>query len=420
MEGSKAFSKAFMKRWNIPTAEYESFTDFNAAKTYLEKFAPGTVVIKASGLAAGKGVLLPETKEEALEGLKQIMVDNIFGTAGSEVVLEERLSGQEVSVLAFSDGYSVHVMPPAQDHKRAYDGDQGPNTGGMGAYAPAPIATPELLKEVEEKVLKRAVDGMRKEGYPFVGVLYAGMMLDPRGPKVLEFNCRFGDPETQVILPLLSDDSDLAEICLACAEGRLDSVRIEFKKAFAATVVAAAHGYPGSYEKLKPITVKGQMPTDVNVFHAGTKLNADNTLVTNGGRVLTVTGVDSTLQGALQKAYAGLSQMHFEGMQFRKDIGWRALELLANPNKQKMTYADAGVSIDAGNSLVDRIKPLVRSTARTGSNSDIGLKGVFDLMRCGFKDPVLVSGTDGVGTKLKIAHSVGKHDTIGRLPFSPL
>lgn len=260
LEGSKSFSKDFMKKHQIPTAAYETFTDFEKAKAYVESF-PGQLVIKASGLAAGKGVLLPETKEEAIEGLKSIMVDSIFGDAGSEVVIEERLTGEEVSVLAFSDGYTVIPMPAAQDHKRAYDGDKGPNTGGMGAYAPAPIFTPELATEVKRTVLQPTVDGMRRDGYPFIGILYAGLMLTPSGPKVLEFNVRFGDPETQVVLPLLDDSSDLYEIMMAAAEGRLDSVKVMFKPACAATVVVAAQGYPGSYEKGKEIQIASSIPS---------------------------------------------------------------------------------------------------------------------------------------------------------------
>ncbi|TPX55225.1 hypothetical protein PhCBS80983_g05496 [Powellomyces hirtus] len=412
LEGSKAFSKDFMKKHNIPTAAYELFTDFEKAKSYIAS-VKGDIVIKASGLAAGKGVLLPETKEEAIEGLKSIMVDSVFGEAGQEVVIEERLTGEEVSVLAFSDGYTVIAMPAAQDHKRAYDGDKGPNTGGMGAYAPAPIYTSELAANVQTSVLQATIDGMRRDGYPFVGVLYAGLMLTPAGPKVLEFNARFGDPETQVILPLLDDSSDLFEIMLAAAEGRLDSVKVAFKDACAATVVLAASGYPGSYEKGKTITV-GSAPSGVHVFHAGTKVEG-GALKTSGGRVLAVTGVASDLQQAIAKAYENVKLVQFEGAQYRKDIGHRAVSLL-NGKKTTggATYAAAGVDIDAGNDLVEKIKPLVKATRRSGADADLGgFGGLFDLKAAGFRDPVLVSGTDGVGTKLTIAQKVGKHDTIG-------
>jgi phosphoribosylamine--glycine ligase/phosphoribosylformylglycinamidine cyclo-ligase len=212
-------------------------------------------LFQASGLAAGKGVLMPESKEEALEGLKAIMVNKEFGDAGSEVVVEECLEGDELSFLSFSDGYTVVSLPPAQDHKRALDGDKGPNTGGMGCYAPTPIGTQDLIEEVQRTILQPTIDGMRRDGFPFVGMLFTGIMLTASGPKVLEYNVRFGDPETEVVLPLLSDDTDLAEILLACAEGRLDAVSITIKNAYAATVIIASGGYPGSYAKGKEITI---------------------------------------------------------------------------------------------------------------------------------------------------------------------
>ncbi|KAJ2764306.1 Bifunctional purine biosynthetic protein ade1, partial [Coemansia nantahalensis] len=222
IEGSKAFSKDFMARHGIPTAAYGNFTDYEKACAFV-RGAPFDVVIKASGLAAGKGVLIPTSKDEALQALKAVMVDREFGAAGDEVVVEERLEGQEISVLALSDGYTVAAFPAAQDHKRAHDNDQGPNTGGMGAYAPAPVATPELMSAIYASVLKPSIDGMRRDGFPFVGCLFTGFMLTADGPKVLEYNCRFGDPETEAVLPLLDDACDLAEVFLAAAEGRLDA-----------------------------------------------------------------------------------------------------------------------------------------------------------------------------------------------------
>ncbi|KAJ1838762.1 Bifunctional purine biosynthetic protein ade1, partial [Coemansia sp. RSA 2708] len=222
VEGSKAFSKDFMKKHGIATAAYGNFTNYEQARAFIES-ASFDVVIKASGLAAGKGVLIPKTKSEALDALKSVMVDREFGSAGDEVVIEELLVGQEISVLTLSDGYTVTSFPAAQDHKRAYDNDEGPNTGGMGAYAPAPVATPELLKTIHETVLQPSIDGMRRDGFPFVGCLFTGFMLTADGPKVLEYNCRFGDPETEVVLPLLDDSCDLAEVFLAAAEGRLDA-----------------------------------------------------------------------------------------------------------------------------------------------------------------------------------------------------
>lgn len=320
MEGSKTFSKDFMKKHNIPTAAYENFTDYAKAKAYLESINH-RVVLKASGLAAGKGVLIPTTKEESLAGLKSIMDDKEFGDAGNEVVIEEYLEGQELSVLAFSDGYTVIPLPPLQDHKRAYDGDQGPNTGGMGVYAPTPISTPELMETVKRTILQPTIDGMRHDGFPFVGMLFTGLMLTASGPKVLEYNVRFGDPETEVALPLLGDDSDLAEIMLACAEGRLDAVTITTKQAYGATVIIASGGYPGSYPKGKEITI-GQLPKDVMVFHAGTALK-DGKLVTAGGRVLAVSAIGTTLREAVDKAYEGVKCVQFEGMMYRKDIAHR-------------------------------------------------------------------------------------------------
>ncbi|CAO3666861.1 hypothetical protein G6F70_004244 [Rhizopus microsporus] len=412
MEGSKAFSKDFMKKHNIPTAAYENFTDYEKAKKYVES-VDHKVVLKASGLAAGKGVLMPENKEEALEGLKAIMVNKEFGDAGSEVVIEECLEGQELSFLAFSDGYTIIPLPPAQDHKRALDGDKGPNTGGMGCYAPTPIGTPALIEEVKRTILQPTIDGMRRDGFPFVGMLFTGIMLTASGPKVLEYNVRFGDPETEVVLPLLSDDTDLAEIMMSCVEGRLDAVAITTKNAFAATVIIASGGYPGSYAKGKEITLP-ENTSDITIFHAGTKV-VDNKLLTDGGRVLAVSAVANTLREAVDKAYVGVKSIQFENMYYRNDIAHRAFKHAEqNDKKTGLSYADAGVSIDAGNLLVQKIKPLVKSTRRVGADSDIGgFGGLFDLKAAGFVDPILVSATDGIGTKLKIAQDCNIHNTVG-------
>ncbi|KAI9208830.1 phosphoribosylglycinamide synthetase [Polychytrium aggregatum] len=410
IEGSKAFSKDFMKRHNIPTARYQNFTDFEKAKAYIESL-PYSVVIKASGLAAGKGVLIPESKEEAIAGLKSIMLDHTFGSAGNEVVVEERMEGEEASILAITDGYTIVTLPAAQDHKRINDGDQGLNTGGMGAYAPAPVVTKSLMQDIRRTILQPSIDGMRREGFPFVGVLFAGLMITASGPKVIEFNCRFGDPEVQTVLPLLEERCDLAELLLAASEGRLDSVPLFLSERHACTVVVAAGGYPNAYAKGKPITVHQSTTPDVSVFHAGTAIS-NGQLVTAGGRVIAVTAVADTLEKAIHLARENVSLIQFEQMHYRRDIGHRALSRLLN--SQGTTYAEAGVSIDAGNLLVDKIKPLVKSTSRSGADAVIGgFGGLFDLKAAGFRDPVLVSGTDGVGTKLKIAFAVGKHDTIG-------
>ncbi|KAF9584576.1 Bifunctional purine biosynthetic protein ade1, partial [Lunasporangiospora selenospora] len=413
MEGSKTFSKDFMKKHNIPTAAYENFTDATKAKEFI-KNADFNVVLKASGLAAGKGVLIPTTKEEACEGVNQILVDKVFGTAGNELVIEEFLEGQELSILAFSDGYTVVPLPPAQDHKRIFDNDQGPNTGGMGCYCPTPVATPEVLADIKRTILQPTIDGMRRDGFPFVGILFTGIMLTSSGPKVLEYNVRFGDPETEVVLPLLSDDTDLAEVMLACTEGRLDSVRVGIKPGFAATVVVASGGYPGSYPTGKEIAIQSTAQ-DIIIFHAGTTIK-EGKLLTAGGRVLAATGVAKDLREAVDKAYAGVGAISFDGMFFRKDIAHRAFKFLAeaSASANQMTYAQAGVSIDAGNLLVQKIKPLVKATRRVGADSEIGgFGGLFDLKAAGFADPILVSATDGVGTKLKLAHQTGIHDTIG-------
>ncbi|RHZ79584.1 hypothetical protein Glove_144g80 [Diversispora epigaea] len=411
MEGSKTFAKDFMKRHNIPTAAYENFSDYEQAKDYL-KSVSYNVVIKASGLAGGKGVLIPTNKEEAFNALKEIMVDQVFGSAGNEVVIEEYLEGQELSILTFSDGYTIVNLPPAQDHKRAFDGDQGPNTGGMGCYCPTPIVTSELNDQIKNMILQPTIDGMRRDGFPFVGMLFTGLMITDFGPKVLEYNVRFGDPETEVVLPLLSEDTDLAEIMLACAERRLDSVKVKIKQSYAATVVITSGGYPKNYLKGKEISI-ADVPSDVIVFHSGTSIK-DDKLVTSGGRVLSITGVANTLKEAVEKAYDGVKAIQFEKMFYRKDIAHRAFAYLDKKDKKVMTYESSGVSIDSGNLLVQKIKSLVKSTQRSGSNCEIGgFGGSFDLKAAGFNDPILVSTTDGVGTKLKISQATNIHNTIG-------
>lgn len=318
LEGSKAFSKAFMQRHGIPTGQAEIFDDYEAAVAYVQTLeAPP--VIKASGLAAGKGVLLPESREGAVDVLHQMLVERRFGTASATVLVEERLTGPEMSVLAFSDGETLRVMPVAQDHKRLLDDDQGPNTGGMGAFVPSPLATPELLAQVERQILRPALDGIAAEGAPYVGVLYAGLMLTDAGPKVLEFNCRFGDPETQVILPLMA--SDLAEVMLACVEGRLAQTALTWKNEAAVAVVMASAGYPGSYETGKPIRgLDAAEALGCSLFHAGTR-RQDGQFLTDGGRVLAVTALGPDLPQAAEKAYAGVDCVHFEGAIHRHDIG---------------------------------------------------------------------------------------------------
>lgn len=318
LEGSKAFAKEFMVRHGIPTAASVQFTDFDEATRYL-RGVDDPPVIKASGLAAGKGVILPITKQEAAHVLNRILNEGQFGEAGSTVLLEERLRGTELSVLAFCDGEHLHIMPPAQDHKRVRNSDQGPNTGGMGAFTPSPLVTPELLAQVEAEVLRPTLEGMAAEGAPYRGVLYAGLMLTKQGMRVLEFNCRFGDPETQVVLPLL--ESDLAEIFLACAEGRLDEVDVRWRSDAAVTVVMASGGYPGEYTTGVEITgVEDAESLGCTVFHAGTRW-MDERLLTDGGRVLAVTALGDTVTTAANRAYAGVGEISFNEAHYRTDIG---------------------------------------------------------------------------------------------------
>ena len=320
IEASKSFAKDFMVRHHIPTARYVTLSDFDSAVKYLES-VDYPVVIKASGLAAGKGVILPETNEEAVSALEDILVDKTFGAAGVEVVIEERMSGQEVSLMAFTDGTTVAPMVAAQDHKRLLDGDNGPNTGGMGAYVPAPIFTNELLQEAIEKVLRPAVDGLRNEGRKFVGVLYAGLMLTKDGIRVLEFNCRFGDPETQVVLPLL--ETDLVEIANACVDGRLNEVDVRWKNGAAVCVVLASKGYPEKVESGKLVTFEA-LPENMVCFHAGTKADGDK-VFTSGGRVFGMMAWAERIDVAIKGVYANIEKITFDGCQYRNDIARRSL-----------------------------------------------------------------------------------------------
>ncbi|RKF59090.1 Bifunctional purine biosynthetic protein ADE1 [Erysiphe neolycopersici] len=413
MEGSKTFSKDFMKRHNIPTAKYENFSNFDEAKQYLQT-VKHNVVIKASGLAGGKGVIIPNSKSEAYTALENIMLHEKFGSAGKEVVIEEFLEGEELSILTFSDGYTFRSLPPAQDHKRIFDGDQGPNTGGMGCYAPTKVATPELIKEVETKILEPTISGMRNEHFPFRGTLFTGLIITKDGPKVLEYNVRFGDPETPTLLPLLSKETDLAEIMLACTEGWLSSVNLKIDPLFSATVVIAAGGYPGSYSK--GTTMNIQAPTtNVNLFHAGTTLS-DGRLQTSGGRVIAAQATSDTIEKAVKTAYFGVENIKFDGMFYRKDIAHRALiPSASHPKKEALTYKSAGVNIDAGNEFVERIRKAVASTARPGADAEIGgFGGELNLDQAGYKGaPILVGAIDGVGTKLMIAQAMRNHNSVG-------
>lgn len=322
IEGSKAFSKALMKKYGIPTAAYEVFTDKDAALSYVEaQGAP--IVVKCDGLALGKGVVVAQTLEEAKEAVVNMMENKAFGEAGAKVVIEECMTGPEVTVLAFTDGKTIVPMPSSQDHKRAYDGDKGPNTGGMGAISPCPNYTPELSKICMDTIFLPTVKALNAEGRTFKGVIYFGMMLTPEGPKVVEYNARFGDPECQAVLSLL--ETDLMDILEACVDGTLDQLDVKFKDAASCCLVLASGGYPVAYEKGKEITGLDQV-TDAVVFHAGTK-KQDGKFLTNGGRVLGVTAVAPTLREAVVKAYAAAGPVSFEKMHFRTDIGYHILDV---------------------------------------------------------------------------------------------
>ena len=321
IEGSKAFAKDLMAKYNIPTAAYGVFTETDKAIQFAQKIGVPCVV-KADGLAAGKGVLICDSMEDAENAIKDILVDNKFGSAGSRVVVEEFLVGQEVSVLAFADGEHIVPMVSAQDHKRIFDNDKGLNTGGMGAYSPAPIYTDDVRAIVEKEVLAKTLEAMKKEGRSFSGVLYAGLMLTADGPKVLEFNARFGDPETQAVLPRL--ESDLAEIMLAVCEKRLDQVEIKWSDNPCVCVVLASGGYPETSEKGKVITGLEKAADNAIIFHAATKL-VNGKYQTNGGRVLGISAQDETIVRAITKAYKAVSEISFENMQYRTDIGRKAL-----------------------------------------------------------------------------------------------
>lgn len=317
IEGSKAFSKELMKKYNIPTAAYETFDDMEKALEYI-KTCPLPIVVKADGLALGKGVTIAETREAAAAAVRAAMEDKVFGASGDKIVVEEFLTGPEVSVLSFTDGKTVVPMVSSMDHKRALDGDKGPNTGGMGTIAPNPYYTEDIAKICMETIFKPTIEALNKEGRPFSGCLYFGLMLTADGPKVIEYNCRFGDPETQVVLPLL--ESDLLDIMLKIYDGKLSDAEVKFKDQCAACVVMASNGYPKKYETGFEIT----MPKDKNIYVAGAKLNGGK-LETSGGRVLGVTETAPTLGEAIDKAYAVVDMIDFANAYYRKDIGRRAL-----------------------------------------------------------------------------------------------
>ena len=324
IEGSKVFSKELMQKYNIPTAEYKVFDNAEEAIDYIKERNEFPTVIKADGLALGKGVIIPENLDDAIAGVKEIMEDKIFGASGNNIVVEEFLTGPEVSVLAFTDGKCVKPMVSSMDHKRALDGDKGLNTGGMGTVSPNPYYTQEVAKECMDKIFMPTINAMNNEGRTFKGCLYFGLMITPKGPKVIEYNCRFGDPETQVVLPRLK--TDIVDIFEAIDNETLSDLDVEWSDDACACVIMASGGYPKSYPKGIEITGLSNGQLDgVTVYHAGTKLQ-DNKLVTSGGRVLGVTALGDTLENALKKSYDAVEKIHFEGAHYRRDIGKRALE----------------------------------------------------------------------------------------------
>jgi len=328
MEGSKVFSKQIMAKYKVPTAAFEVFDDPGQAQKYIDKIG-APCVVKADGLAAGKGVVVAQNPDEAKQAVEWMMEDRIFGAAGEKIIIEDCLQGQEASILVFTDSREVIPLASSQDHKRVFDGDKGPNTGGMGAYSPAPIVTRPVFQEILEKIVYRTIDGLMKEGITYKGVLYAGVMLTPEGPKALEFNVRFGDPETQAILPRLK--SDLLEVMMATSNQTLSKIvksgGLQWDNRACACVVCASGGYPGGYQKDKEISglENAAKINDAMVFHSGTRLEAGKCL-TAGGRVLGVTGLGRTIKDAVNKAYQTVDKINFEGMHFRKDIGAKAIK----------------------------------------------------------------------------------------------
>jgi phosphoribosylamine--glycine ligase len=325
LEGSKDFAKNLMKKYHIPTAAFRSFDAIQPAIDYIRSLKRYPVVLKASGLAAGKGVLICHSVEEALSGINLIMKNKAFGSAGDRMIIEEFLEGDEVSLFAICDGKDYLLLSPSQDHKKVFDADQGKNTGGMGAYAPAPVATNEVIATVRSTIVEPTLSAMTAEGMPYLGLLYIGIILTGEGPKVLEYNCRFGDPETEVVLPLLK--SDLIPLLLASVEGRLKKQQVSFNEGFALDVVLTSGGYPDAYEKGKVIKGLKSLEPDILVFHAGTRTE-NNQLLTCGGRVLNIVATGKNFPDLRQQVYKNIQEIGFEGMHYRRDIGDRALKYL--------------------------------------------------------------------------------------------
>jgi phosphoribosylamine--glycine ligase/phosphoribosylaminoimidazole synthetase len=403
LETSKSHCRAFAAHHNLPSPRNATFSGPDAAAD-ARAWADAQdfpVVVKADGLASGKGVVVPESKAERDEAIERLC-------AAGPILLEERLTGPEVSLLVFSDGKTVTAMPPAQDHKRIFEGDRGPNTGGMGAYAPTTICPPDMVERILATIIRPTIAGLAAEGTPYVGVLYAGLMMTKDGPKLIEYNCRFGDPEAQTLLPLL--ETPLRDVALACVEGRLDELPVRWRNETSCTVVLAARGYPEkpvAGDKIAGLD-RAAAHTDVRLCHAGTAV-ADGSIVTSGGRVLSVTALGSDLTEARRRAYETVCDITFPGCQFRRDIGWRELARTAGG------YAASGVDIDEGNRAVELLKKRVEATHSAGVLGGIGsFGGALDASALKkFEHPVLLGTTDGVGTKVMLASAAGRYDTIG-------
>ncbi|KAM7351182.1 trifunctional purine biosynthetic protein adenosine-3 Gart [Cochliomyia hominivorax] len=415
IEADKKWAKDFMLRHNIPTARYESFVDCAKAKEFILNAPYKALVVKAAGLAAGKGVVVAANPYEACQAVDEILGAKKYGSAGETLVIEELLTGEEVSVLAFVDNNTVQAMLPAQDHKRLREQDQGPNTGGMGAYCPCPLISSEALELVKKEVLQRAVDGLKKEGIDYKGVLYAGLMLTPDGPKTLEFNCRFGDPETQVVLPLL--ESDLYEVMSACCDNKLDQVSLKWRSGLSAVgVVMASAGYPET--STKGCVIEGIPPNtnDQIVFHSGIAVNSEGKYVTNGGRVLIAVTLRTDLKQAAADSTKLCQTITFSGAgaQYRADIAQKAFKFLLASSQPSLSYKDSGVDIDAGDDLVQRIKPLSRGTQRPGVVGGLGgFGGLFRLNELSYTNPVICEATNGVGSKIQLALQLELYETLG-------
>ncbi|XP_067621275.1 trifunctional purine biosynthetic protein adenosine-3 [Eurosta solidaginis] len=417
IEADKKWAKDFMLRHSIPTARYKSFTDMKKAKDFINNAPYKALVVKAAGLAAGKGVVVAANKAEACQAVEEILGQRKFGSAGETVVIEELLVGEEVSVLAFVDTQHAQAMLPAQDHKRLRDGDEGPNTGGMGAYCPCPLIPPDDLERINRAILQKAVNALRQEGIHYCGVLYAGLMLTSDGPKVLEFNCRFGDPETQVILPLL--ETDLYAVMSACVENRLKEITLEWRKDVSAVgVVMASAGYPEASTKGCIIEGIPANTTNELIFHSGVAVGKSGEYLTNGGRVLIAVALRSDLRKAASVATKMCKGITFVGAdaQFRSDIAQKAFKTLKAyaPTLHALSYKDSGVDIDAGDDLVQRIKPLSRGTQRPGVVGGLGgFGGLFRLNELDYKNPVICEAINGVGTKIKLALELKIYESIG-------